>query len=144
MSGKSGRAAKASETVLVVEDEVLLRLTIAAYLRDCGYKVIEAADADEAVLVLQQPELDIDVLFTDIEMPGAMDGFGLAQWTRANRPGLDVILAGTAPRAVNAAANLCEDGPMPKPYDPQLVLDRIRRLSAARPPKRPTTAPKKE
>ena len=92
MSGKSGRAAKAGETVLVVEDEVLLRLTIAAYLRDCGYEVIEAADADEAVLVLQQPELDIDVLFTDIEMPGAMDGFGLAQWTRANRPGLDVIL----------------------------------------------------
>ena len=96
------------------------------------------------MLVLKQPDLDIDVLLTDIEMPGAMDGFGLAQWTRANRPGLDVILAGTAPRAVNAAANLCEDGPMPKPYEQQLVLDRIRRLSAARPPKRPTTAPKKE
>ena len=111
MSGKSGRAAKAGETVLVAEDEVLLRLTIAAYLRDCGYKVIEAADADEAVLVLQQPELGIDVLFTDIEMPGAMDGFGLAQWTRANRPGLDVILTGTAPRAVNSAAHLVRGRP---------------------------------
>ena len=95
---------RAGETVLVVEDEVLLRLSIAAYLRDCGYRVIEAADADEAVVVLKQPELDIDVLFTDVEMPGAMDGFGLAQWTRANRPGLDVILTGSAPRAVNAAA----------------------------------------
>jgi DNA-binding response OmpR family regulator len=144
MSTSGEQSAKAGETVLVVEDEVLLRLSIAAYLRDCGYQVIEAADAEEAMLVLKQPDLDIDVLLTDIEMPGAMDGFGLAQWTRANRPGLDVILAGTAPRAVNAAANLCEDGPMPKPYEPQLVLDRIRRLSAARPPKRPTTAPKKE
>ena len=71
-------SAKAGETVLVVEDDILLRLSIAAYLRDCGYKVIEAADADEAVLVLKQPDLDIDVLFTEIEMPGAMDGFGLA------------------------------------------------------------------
>ena len=73
MSSRTGRAAKAGEIVLVVEDEVLLRLSIAAYLRDCGYRVIEAADADEAVLVLKQPDLDIDVLFTDIEMPGAME-----------------------------------------------------------------------
>ena len=137
MSSRSDQATRAAETVLVVEDEVLLRLSIAAYLRDCGYKVIEAADADEAVLVLKQSDLDIDVLFTDIEMPGAMDGFGLAQWTRANRPGLDVILTGSAPRAVNAAAMLCEDGPMPKPYEPQVVYDRIRRLLAARPSKRP-------
>jgi CheY-like chemotaxis protein len=143
MGSRSEQAARPGETVLVVEDEVLLRLSIAAYLRDCGYKVIEAADADEAVLVLKQSELDIDVLFTDIEMPGAMDGFGLAQWTRANRPGLDVILTGSAPRAVNAAATLCEDGPMPKPYEPQLVHNRIRRLLAARLPKRPARRPEK-
>jgi CheY-like chemotaxis protein len=143
MSSRREQAAKAGETVLVVEDEVLLRLSIATYLRDCGYKVIEAADADEAVLVLERSELDIDVLFTDIEMPGAMDGFGLAQWTRANRPGLDVILTGSAPRAVNAAATLCEDGPMPKPYQPQLVHDRIRRLLAARPSKRPAGRPER-
>jgi len=143
MNSSGEQATKAGETVLVVEDEVLLRLSIAAYLRDCGYKVIEAADADEAVLVLKQPDLDIDVLFTDVEMTGDMDGFGLAQWTRANRPGLDVILTGSAPRAVNAAATLCEDGPLPKPYEPQLVLDRIRRLLAARPPKRPAGPPEK-
>ena len=51
MNSSGEQATKAGETVLVVEDEVLLRLSIAAYLRDCGYKVIEAADADEAVLV---------------------------------------------------------------------------------------------
>jgi DNA-binding response OmpR family regulator len=128
-------SAKAGETVLVVEDDILLRLSIAAYLRDCGYRVIEAADADEAVMVLKRPDLEVDILFSDIEMPGSMDGFALAQWTRANRPGLDVILAGSVPRAVNAAATLCEEGAVPKPYEPQAVLDRIRRLLAARPPK---------
>jgi len=144
MTTSQEQSAKAGETVLVVEDEVLLRLSIAAYLRDCGYTVIEAADADEAMLVLKQPDLDVDVLFTDVEMPGAMDGFGLAQWTRANRPGLDVILTGSPPRAVNAAANLCEDGPMPKPYEPQSVHKRIRRLLAARPSKPPAGGPKKQ
>ncbi len=136
MIDKQQPAAAISETVLVVEDEVLLRLVIAGYLRDCGYKVIEAADADEAVLVLTQPDLVVDVLFSDIEMPGSMDGFGLAQWTRTNRPGLEVILTGSVPRAVNAAANLCEEGPVPKPYEPQSVHDRIRRLLAARPAKK--------
>jgi CheY-like chemotaxis protein len=136
MTDNQQPASAISETVLVVEDEVLLRLVIAAYLRDCGYKVIEAADADEAVLVLTQPDLVVDVLFSDIEMPGSMDGFGLAQWTRANRPDLEVILTGSVPRAVNAAANLCEEGPVPKPYEPQSVHDRIRRLLAARPAKK--------
>ena len=136
MTDKQQPSSAISETVLVVEDEVLLRLIISEYLRDCGYKVIEAADADEAVLVLKQPDLVIDVLFTDIEMPGSMDGFALAQWSRSNRPGLEVILTGTVPRAVNAAANLCEEGPLPKPYEPQSVHDRIRRLLAARPPKK--------
>jgi CheY-like chemotaxis protein len=136
MTDKQQPSSAISETVLVVEDEVLLRLIIAEYLRDCGYKVIEAADADEAVLVLKQPDLVIDVLFTDIEMSGSMDGFALAQWSRSNRPGLEVILTGTVPRAVNAAANLCEEGPLPKPYEPQSVHDRIRRLLAARPPKK--------
>ena len=136
MTDKQQPSSAIGETVLVVEDEVLLRLVIAEYLRNCGYRVIEAADADEAVLVLKQPDLVVDVLFSDIEMPGSMDGFALAQWSRSNRPGLEVILTGTVPRAVNAAANLCEEGPLPKPYEPQSVHDRIRRLLAARPPKK--------
>ena len=73
------------------------------------------------------------MLFSDIDMPGSMDGFGLAQWTRSNRPGLEVILTGSGPRAVNAAANLCEKGTVPRRYEPQSVHDRIRQLLAARP-----------
>jgi CheY-like chemotaxis protein len=123
---------QAVQTILVVEDEVFVRMVISDYLRSCGYRVIEAASADEAVTVLEHREISIDVVFSDVEMPGRMDGFELAKWVRAHRPMIDVILAGNAPRAADAAADLCESGPLPKPYEPQLAVDRIRRLIAMR------------
>jgi DNA-binding response OmpR family regulator len=122
------------ETILVVEDEVLLRLAIAQYLRDCGYRVIEGANAEEAVLVLKHPDVVVDIVFSAVALPGGMDGFSLSQWARANCPGVEIVLAGSVPRAMHAAKDLCEDGPVPKPYDPQHVHDRIKRLLAARPP----------
>jgi DNA-binding NtrC family response regulator len=123
---------KIPETILIVEDDVLVRMPIAQYLRDCGYKVIEAVNADEAMAVLLHQETTVDVVFSDIEMPGAIDGFGLAKWIREHRPGLEVVLAGTVPRVVENAKGLCEKGPIPKPYDTQVVHDHIRRLLAAR------------
>ena len=132
-SDSRSESTAAAETVLVVQDEVLIRMVISEYLRDCGYKVIEAANADEAILVLQHKELTIDVVFTDIEMPGSMNGFGLGQWIRANRQGLDVIVVGNPARAADSAAELCESGPtLSKPYEPQVVLARIKRLLAER------------
>lgn len=121
-----------ADTVLVVEDEVFIRMVISDYLRKCGYRVIEAANADEALVLLQHPEVVVDVLFSDIEMPGSMDGFALSQWLRKNRPGVDVILTGTIPRAAEAASELCESSHLPKPYEPQVVVDRIKRMIAAR------------
>jgi CheY-like chemotaxis protein len=126
------------ETILVVEDEVLVRMPISQYLRDCGYRVIEAANAEEAVAVLSHTETVVDVVFTDIEMPGALDGFGLAKWVREHRPGVDVILTGTLPRAVGQAERLCEEGLLPKPYDAQVVHNHIRRLLAARKATKPS------
>ena len=120
------------ETVLLVEDEVLVRMPIAQYLRDCGYKVIEAVNADEAMAVLLHKDTVVDFVFSDIEMPGAIDGFGLAKWIREHRPGLDVLLAGTVPRTVESAQQLCEQGSVPKPYDAQIVHNHIKRLLAAR------------
>jgi DNA-binding NtrC family response regulator len=120
------------ETILVVEDDILVRIPISQYLRDCGYKVIEAADAEEAVTVLSHKETVIHIVFTDIEMPGALDGFGLAQWIRERKPGLDVILAGTLPRTIESAKKLCEEGPIPKPYEARVVHNHIRRLLGAR------------
>jgi DNA-binding response OmpR family regulator len=128
-----GGAVATAETVLVVEDDVLIRSVIAAYLRDCGYRVVEAADGEEAKTVLSREDGRIDILLTDVEMPGGMDGFALAQWVRERRPEVEVVMAGSPRRAAEAAGDLCEQGPHgAKPYEPQVVLDRIRRLLAGR------------
>jgi DNA-binding NtrC family response regulator len=123
---------EAPETILVVEDDVLIRMPIAQYLRDCGYRVVEAVNADEAVTVLLHRDTVVDIVFSDIEMPSAMDGFGLAKWIREHRPGTEIVLAGTVPRSIDAAKELCEAGPLPKPYEAQAVHDHIRRLLSAR------------
>jgi DNA-binding NtrC family response regulator len=120
------------QTILVVEDDVLVRMPIAQYLRDCGDKVIEASNADEAIQVLLHQATPVDVVFSDIEMLGTVDGFGLANWICEHRPGLDVLLAGTVPRAVKSAKDLCEQAPVPKPYEAKVVHNHIRRLLAAR------------
>ena len=118
-------------TILVVEDEVLIRLVIADYLRDCGYKVHEAVSGEEAIAILQAPEVSIDVVFSDVEMPGSMDGFALARWVRANKPGMEVILTSGIERSADIAGTLCEAGPlMKKPYHTQAVVDRIKELAA--------------
>ena len=103
------------------------------YLRECGCRVIEAATTDEAIAILQKTNIPVDVVLSEINMPGAMNGFGFAQWARSVRPELKILLAGTPGRTVRNAAELCEAGPMlMKPYDHKLVLDRIKRLLAAR------------
>ena len=56
------------DTILVLDDEVLVRMPICQYLRDCGYRVLEAADADEATAILQKQEIQVDVVLTDLEM----------------------------------------------------------------------------
>jgi CheY-like chemotaxis protein len=121
------------ETVLVLDNDVLVRLAICEYLRDCGYRVLEAANADEAKAILEKRDIKIDVLLNDIEMRGDMNGFAFASWARSVRPDLEIVLAGTPERAANAAGELCEKGPiLGRPYEPQAVLQRIKRLLASR------------
>ena len=128
-----GGAVAEIETVLVVEDDVLVRLVIAGYLRDCGYRVIEAANGAEALKVLERSEAKVGVVLTDVEMPGEVDGFALARWLRRERPEIEVLMAGTPGRAAHAAGDLCEQGPAgARPYEPAAVVDRIRRLLALR------------
>jgi CheY-like chemotaxis protein len=118
--------------VLVVDDEILVRTVLAEYLRDCGYRVIEAANAAEAIEVLTS-DLDVDVLFTDIEMPGEMNGFGLAKWTREHRPGLQIMLTSGNPSKAEEARTLCLDEHFvtkPTPFDD--LRDRIARILASR------------
>lgn len=116
-------------TILVVEDEVLIRMSVADYLRDCGYRVLEASNAAEAVELLQAQAPDL--VFTDVDMPGKMDGFELAHWVRDHMPGLPVVITSGANRTARKAEELCTDGPqLDKPYHPEILADRIRILLA--------------
>jgi DNA-binding response OmpR family regulator len=93
--------------------------------------VVEAASTDEAMAIFQKTNLPVDVVLSDI--PGSMNGFGFAQWARSVRPELKILLAGTPERTVRNAAELCEIGPtLKRPYDHKVMLDRIKRLLAAR------------
>jgi CheY-like chemotaxis protein len=119
-------------TILVVEGSVLVRMVISDYLRDCEYRVLEAASSDEALTILNDQSVEVNVVFTDIELPGSLDGFALARWVRAHRSGAEVALTGAINKTADIAADLCEHGPIvSKPYDKQIVLDRIKRHLAA-------------
>jgi CheY-like chemotaxis protein len=112
-------------TVLVVEDEVMVRLLVAEDLRESGFVVIEAANADEALTVLQS-STDIDVMLTDIRMPGARDGLALAAEARAAWPGLKIIIASAFfPRRPRPEI---VDAIFTKPYDTLQLVRRIREL----------------
>lgn len=129
MDDASGSRNPTIETVLVVESDVLARLAIAGYLRECGYRVIEASSAREATAVLTNPEIVVDIVFSAIEIGGPPDGFALARWIRTERKDVDVILAGTIEKAADEAGELCEEGPhLQKPYAPQQVVNLIKRL----------------
>jgi DNA-binding response OmpR family regulator len=108
-------------------------MPLAAYLRECGFKVVEATDSDEAMTVLQRAEVTVDAMFADAELPGSLDAFGLSQWVRQNYSSVKIILAGSPDKAAAKAGDLCENGPhMTKPYHPQTLEKRIRELLAAR------------
>ncbi len=119
--------AETIETIMVVDDEILVRMPIAEYLRSCGYKVIEAVSTAEAMTVLDA-DIAIDVVLISAETE---EGFALAKWIRGHRKQLKIILVGGPVRAAEAAAALCDDGPLlARPYEPKVVLDRIRALLA--------------
>ncbi|QWG15698.1 response regulator [Bradyrhizobium sediminis] len=77
--------------VLVVEDEMLLRMRAVDMVEDAGYTSVQAVDADEAVTILESRS-DIALLFTDIQMPGSMDGLKLAHAVHERWPPIKIIL----------------------------------------------------
>ena len=99
--------------VLIVEDDVLVRLLIADHLRESGFSVIEAANALEAVALFGS-QVAIDIVFTDHNMPGDMDGQSLARWIEDQRPGLPVIVTSGAFHPTGAAP--AHRRFIPKPY----------------------------
>src|SRR6202158_4594661 len=87
-------------TVLVVEDEMLLRMHAVDMVEDAGFKSVEAVDADEAVAILESRS-DIALLFTDIQMPGSMDGLKLAHAVHERWPPIQIILVSGQLRLAN-------------------------------------------
>jgi CheY-like chemotaxis protein len=117
--------------VLVVEDEGMVRTSISHHLRDCGFSVIEAQSAAEALVVFSAEAFVIDVLFTDVHLPGEMNGLGLARWVRSNRPGVKIILTSGVDGMAEEAGDLCADGPlMRKPCPDNEVERRVKQLLA--------------
>jgi two-component system, response regulator PdtaR len=97
----TGAMADMPPTVLVVEDDFLVRLTAVTMVEDAGFAVIEAENADEAIELLEaHPE--IWLVFTDINMPGSMDGLKLAMYAHGRWPPLKFIIASGRPFPVTA------------------------------------------
>ncbi len=125
--------ADAEPLVLVVEDEVLIRMAVAEHLRSCGFKVAEAGSASEAQdLILSG--LKADLVFSDVTMPGDMDGLGLAQWLQEHAPGVPVVLTSGVTSSLDAAKQVCRNvsAYAPKPYDYDGIVVSIRAALAAR------------
>ena len=101
------------QTVLVVEDEPIVRMYAVDVLEDAGYDVIEAGDAAQALAKLDAHP-DIALMFSDINMPGEMDGFALAREVHRRRPDVRLILTSGKMATDKAAAGI--DAFVPKPY----------------------------
>lgn len=123
----SARGSADRPCILVVEDEPLVRWIAVEFLQDDGFRVMEAADAHEALALLQTKSSVVDLIFSDIQMPGGLNGCDLARWVRDNRPGLPVILTSGRVRDDVLVGDLEEFAPIElKPYRGERVARRMR------------------
>ena len=112
--------------VLIVEDEFLLRLDAAEFMKDCGFTVYDASNADEAIAPLELHG-DIRAVFTDIHMPGSMDGLKLAHYVRGRWPPVQLII--TSGRARPRVEDMpIGSGYVDKPYQLDKVADSLRAM----------------
>jgi CheY-like chemotaxis protein len=113
--------------ILIVEDELLVRLCAVDTVAAAGFEVIEASSADEAIRILECRN-DIRVVFTDIHMPGSMDGLKLAHAVRDRWPPIKIIV--TSGRQLVPKDDLPEGGRFfAKPYDPTEICRALREWS---------------
>lgn len=117
-----------SHTILIVEDEALIRDHAVTIIRDAGYQVVEAANADEAIGILEK-RLDITIVFTDVQMPGSMDGLKLAEAIRGRWPPIKIIATSGN---VNVGLSDLPDGGrfVKKPYTREHIIAAILDVAA--------------
>nr|WP_041369533.1 response regulator [Methylocella silvestris] len=114
--------------VLIVEDEPLILMNAVCIIEDAGFTALVAGNADEAILILEQ-RTDIRVVFTDIEMPGSMDGVKLARAIRGRWPPIDLIL--TSGRRLVSPEDIPVRGRfLAKPYRPADVVEALQQMAA--------------
>lgn len=112
--------------MLIVEDEFLVRMGTRAAVETAGFDVLEAGDADEAIAILSARD-DIRLIFTDVHMPGSMDGLKLAHFVRDRWPPVKIIA--TSGRVRIAESDLPEGGRfLPKPYSAGEITATLREL----------------
>jgi CheY-like chemotaxis protein len=118
------------KTVVVAEDEILIRILAADVLTEAGFDVIEVGNADEALTTLQSRPWAIHLVFTDIHMPGQMSGLELAHHVRRNWPHVALLIASGQDTPLPAAL---PDGSifLTKPYNPLHVVLHAKTLTAA-------------
>jgi CheY-like chemotaxis protein len=114
-----------SPIVLIVEDEALLRINASAIAQDAGFVAIEASNADEAIRILESRN-DVRIVFTDIQMPGSMDGLALAMAIRDRWPLVAIILTSGRVRPDRLASNISY---VAKPYAPDVLTELLIRLA---------------
>ena len=103
--------------ILVVEDEALVRLALCDFLESSGFRVLEACDGDRAVEVINRAGAGIDLVFTDVRMPGSLDGFALANWIHKHEPKLPVVITSGDIGKVDMRFELAPGEKfLPKPY----------------------------
>ena len=114
--------------VLIVEDELLVRMAIADAVEEAGFEVIESGNADEAVLILESRS-DVRIVFTDIDMPGSMDGMKLAAAVRGRWPPIEIILT-SGHRSIPHSDLPARSIFIPKPYAAELIVATLRQFIA--------------
>ena len=110
-----------------------MRGIVQDYLHECGFLTKGAASADEAMRLLNRGA--IDIVFSDVRMPGKLDGCGLARWVMENKPDIPVLLVSGYVGKLNAANDLDGTEILSKPYDFPMVADKIRSRLEQRAPR---------
>lgn len=117
---------RSSRSILIVDDEPLLRMSLADFFLDEGFDVLEAQSADQAIVIMEA-DPTIKIVVTDVQMPGSMDGLKLAHFIRDRWPPTALIVVSGAVRPtiddLPATASF-----LAKPVEPRAVLDEIERL----------------
>jgi len=112
--------------ILLVEDEPLIRMSLADHLEIEGFEVLEASTGDQAKELLSEGN-PIKALVTDVRMPGWMDGVSLAPWTRHNLPKIKIVIVSGATQGT--VEQLGDEGQIiSKPYSHDVIVTRIRTL----------------